>query len=260
MGAAEARITLEHEDGMTADNDGQLDVGEAGEGGGPEAGSIDHDGRVDHIARRRGHARHASARLANRRHLLALLDHCPTLPRCLGIAGGDGRGVAVAGAGLVEDGAEGGGIDGRLDAIELRGLQDLRPHSQASLQGERLLERRAHGRAHPDEGAAADEAGLAGHRIAEALEDGERAEHHLRCLRRGIELADDAHGAAGAARADEATLEDDHALHAEAGKLEGERAAGDAAAHDHRVGRLHGAPRSRTGSPCLMAPVLSTRA
>ena len=33
MGAAEARITLEHEDGMTTDDDGQLEVGEAGEGG-----------------------------------------------------------------------------------------------------------------------------------------------------------------------------------------------------------------------------------
>ena len=47
---------------------------------------------------------------------------------------------------------------------------------------------------------------------------------------------------------------------AETGKVKGERAAGDAAAHDDGVGRLHGVPRSRTGSPCLMAPVLSTRA
>ena len=85
-------------------------------------------------------------------------------------------------------------------------------------------------------------------------------EHHLGRLRGGIELADDADGAAGAARADEAPLEDDDALHAEAGQLEGERAAGDAAAHDDGVRRPHGVPRSRTGSPCLMAPVLSTRA
>src|SRR4029453_18358245 len=153
-----------------------------------------------------------------------------------------------------------GGIDGRLDTTELRGLEDLRPHPQASLQGEGFLERPAHGRTPPNEGARADEAGLAGHRIAEALEDGERAEHHLGRLRRGIELADDAHGAAGATRADEAALEDDDALHAKTGKVKGERAAGDAAAHDDGVGRLHGVPRSRTGSPCLMAPVLSTRA
>src|SRR4030095_8027256 len=93
-----------------------------------------------------------------------------------------------------------------------------------------------------------------------ALEHGEGAEHHLGRLRGGIELTDDAHGAAGAPRADEAPFEDDDALHPETGQGKGERAAGDAASHDDGVGGFHGAPRSRTGSPCLMAPVLSTRA
>src|SRR5215467_7043839 len=108
--------------------------------------------------------------------------------------------------------------------------------------------------------AGADEAGLACHRLVETLEDTEGARHHLRRLRRRIELADDAHRAARAARADEAALQDQHAPETETRELEGEGAAGDAAAHDDRVGRAHEASRRRTRSPCVMSPVLRTRA
>src|SRR6266511_2088024 len=59
-----------------------------------------------------------------------------------------------------------------------------------------------------------------------------------------------------AAGADETSLENQHALHAETGQLEGERAAGDAAADDHGIGRPHAGPRSRIGSPWRIVPVL----
>src|SRR5215472_12792603 len=59
---------------------------------------------------------------------------------------------------------------------------------------------------------------------------------------------------------DEAALQHQHASETGAGELEGERAAGDAAAHDDGVGRAHGTSRRRMRSPCLMSPARSTRA
>ena len=104
------------------------------------------------------------------------------------------------------------------------------------------------------------EAGLASYRVVEALEDVERTKDHARGLRRRVELANDAHGAAGAARPHEAPLQDEDAAEAGAGQVKGERAAGDAATDDDGVGRSHAGSRSRTGSPCLIGPGWSTLA
>src|SRR5262249_56290297 len=97
-----------------------------------------------------------------------------------------------------------------------RGIEDLRLHPEPALKRRGLPEGRAHGCAGPDQRAGADEAGLACHRLVEALEDAEGARHHLRRLRRRIELADDAHGAARPARPDEAALQHHYVTEAEA--------------------------------------------
>ncbi len=257
---AEGRVSLDDEDGVTADDDRELVPGQSRHARRPEAGGIDDDGRVDVVARGRGHAGHPSARLADGDHLHALLDDGAALPRRLGIARRHRGWVAVARARLPEQRAEPGGVDTRLDAGEVGGLDDLGADAQGALEGERLLERRPHRWRDADEDAGADEAGGSTHRVREPLEDGERAKHHLARFPRGIQLANNPDGAAGAARADERLLEDEHPPEAQPGELEGGGDAGDPAADDDGVddARRHG--RRRTGSPRRIAPVRSTRA
>ena len=253
MRGAEGRVALDDEHGVAADDDGQLVPGQTRHARRPEAGGVDDDGRVDAVARRRVDAGHPAARLADGDHLHALLDDGAALPRRLRIARRHRGGVAVARARLPEESAEPGGVDARLDAGEIGGLDDLGADADRALQGERLLERRPHGRRDADEDAGADEAGRARHRLAESLEDGERAEHHLARFPRGIQLANDPHGAAGAAGADEFLLEDQHPAEAQPGELEGDGDAGDAAADDDGVGGTDGhGPLTRPGrpSPC----------
>ena len=121
-------------------------------------------------------------------------------------------------------------------------------------------EGRAHRGGDADEDAGADEAGGSTHRLPEPLEDGERAEHHLAGLPRGIQLANDPDGSAGASRPDERFLEDQHPAEAHPRELEGGGDTGDSSADDDGVdgARRHG--RRRTGSPRRIAPVRSTRA
>ena len=256
----EAGIALHDEDGMPSDDDGQLDVGKPGHRRRPEPGGIDDDRARDLVPRGGDDARDLAARRPERDHLHPLLDDGAAPSRGLGVSRVDGGRVPVSRAGLVEDGAEPGGIDARLQAVEIGRIEDLRSHTETSLKGQSLLEGGAHGGADADEDAAAMEAGLASYRVVEALEDVERTKDHARGLRRRVELANDAHGAAGAARPHEAPLQDEDAAEAGAGQVKGERAAGDAATDDDGVGRSHAGSRSRTGSPCLIGPGWSTLA
>src|SRR5205085_8585061 len=89
---------------------------------------------------------------------------------------------------------------------------------------------------HADERAAGDVAGLAAHGLAEAPEHRQRAHHHLRRLRRGIELADDADRAPGTARGQRVALQHEDVADAEAGQVERDRGAGDAAPDDDDAG------------------------
>src|SRR5262249_49883319 len=102
---------------------------------------------------------------------------------------------------------------------------------------------------------------LASDSIREVLEDLERGDDHLRRLWRGIELADDADGAAGPSRAEKVPFEDENVTDAELGEVEGGRDAGDATADDDDVGGSHDSSfKSRTGSSRRMTPSASTRA
>jgi hypothetical protein len=192
VGPAETRVALEHEDGVSADDNRKLDAGETREGGRPESRRVHHDVRRDLLARSRCYAGDPAARKPDRRHFLSLVDQHAAPARGFGIAGGDGGGIAIAGAGLVEHGAEPRGIYSGLDLRDSVRGEHLSPHAEAALERECLLEGRAHGGADADQDAAGDEAGGAGDGLAEALEDGERAQHHLGRLRRGVELADNA--------------------------------------------------------------------
>ena len=111
---------------------------------------------------------------------------------------------------------------------------------------------RPHGWGDPDERAGADEARLAAHRLAEALEDRERAEHHLARLG-GIKLADDADGPAGAAEP-RSPLEDHDALPAGARELERDRDACHAAADDDDIGRPGASAQDLTTAQVSTSP------
>src|SRR5262245_35383423 len=269
---SEGGVALDDEDGVTADDDRQRDAGQLRDGLRPESRCVDDHRRVDALARRGLHARDAAAGRAYRDDLDALLDADTATPSRLGIADRHRGRVAVARIRLVEDGAEMLGVDPLLDAGEITGLENLRPHAERTLEPHGLVELRSHRGGDADEDAAADVARLAADRLAEALKHRERTDDHLAGLGRRIELSDDADRSAGAARGEELALEHEHVAHACTGQMERDGGAGDAAPDDddlgsaaHRDGAAATSATSaalsrRMGSPCLMEPGASTRA
>src|SRR5262245_21658948 len=269
---SEGRVALDDEDGVTADDDRQRDAGQLRDGLRPESRCVDDHRRVDALARRGLHARDAAAGRAHRDDLDALLDADTAAPSRLGIADRHRGRVAVARIRLVEDGAQMLGVDPSLDAGEIAGLENLRPHAERALKPYGLLELGTHRGGDADEDAATDVARLTADHLAEALKHGERAYDHLTGLGCRIELADDADRSAGAARGEELALEHDHVTQACGRQMKRDGGAGDAAPDDDDLGAAahldeaavtsatSAALSTRTGSPCLMEPGASTRA
>jgi hypothetical protein len=201
-----------------------------------------------------------------------LLEPRAALARGLGEAERDGRGIAVAGIGLPQHGAEAGRIDPGLHARDVRRRQHLGPHTEGALPRDRAFQHRPHGRSDADETAAGDVARLTAHGVAEALKDRQGANDHLRRLGRGIELAHDADRAAGAAGGQRVALEQKDVADAAPGEVERDGGAGDAAADDDDAGgTAHGVAAAmipeasaslttRTWSPGRSHPSRRTRA
>src|SRR3989442_2952496 len=116
------------------------------------------------------------------------------------------------------------------------GLEELGADAERPLDGERRLELRSHRGRDADQRSAAHVARLATDRVAEALEDAERAQDHRARLGRGVELADDSDRAAGASCSEEPALEHEHPPEADPGQMEGDRGARDAPPDDDDVG------------------------
>src|SRR2546422_8658950 len=162
-------------------------------------------------------------------------------------------------------------IYARLDPHGVGRLEQLRPDAERPLASERLLQPGTHGRAHRDEGPAADVPRRSAHRLVEALVDVERAPDHPGRFRRGVELPDDADGTPGPAGSDELALQHEHVAHAAPGQVERDGRAGDAASDDDDVGAAGHlgvaasaadaslSERRRTGSPRRTAPSTRTR-
>ena len=256
---------------MAADHDRQLDARHPRHLGRPQAGAVDDDRRVDALAARGLHAARARGAGVDRRHADALLDRHAPPPRGLGEAQRDRCRIAVAGVRLPEYGAEPRRIDARLDPRDVGRAQHLGPHAERALAGHRGFERGAHGGRDSDEAAARHVAGVAADGVLERAKDRQRADHHLRGLGRGIELAHDADREAGAAGGERVSLEQQHVARAAAGQVEGDRGPGDAASDDDDVGRAaHGTAARipaasssvtmRTCSPGRTDPSTTTRA
>src|SRR3989441_7980760 len=114
--------------------------------------------------------------------------------------------IAVARLRLVEHCAEARRVDPRLHAGDIVGLEELGADAERPLDGERRLELRSHRGRDADQRSAAHVARLATDRVAEALEDAERAQDHRARLGRGVELADDSDRAPGASGSEEPAL------------------------------------------------------
>src|SRR5262249_26227486 len=151
-------------------------------------------------------------------------------------------------------------IDARLDPFEVLRLEQLGADAKRALKRERFRQGRPHRRTNPDESAAAHVARLPADSVGGILKDVQRGGGHLRRLGGGIELANDADGAAGASRPEKVALEDEDVSDAQLEQVKGGRDAGDTAADDDDVSCSHGDSfNSLTGSSRRMTPSLSTR-
>ena len=229
---AEARVSLDYEHGMAADDDRQIDPSQAGDRGRPEAGRVDDDRRVDPLAGRGRDPGDAVASGEDRHDLHALFDHDAVAARAFRVRHRDCGRIAITRLGLVQHGPEIFGIDPRLDAREVRRLKHVSAHSERPLPHHGLLELGTHGGRDADQDAAADVARLAADHVAEAAEDLKRSHDHLRGLGGRVELADDADRPAGAAGCQEPALEEEDVANPEAAQVKGDRDARDAAPDD----------------------------
>src|SRR5262249_61933063 len=110
------------------------------------------------------------------------------------------------------------------------------------------------------------------HTCGKRLQAGERAGAHRRRFGGGVQLADEADRAAGAAGRQELALEDDDPSDATSRQVERDRDSGDTAADDDDVGgtrhywrkpticRASAPATRRTGSPAFTEPGARTRA
>jgi hypothetical protein len=257
---------------VAADHDRQLDVGQARDGRGPEAGRVDHDRCLDVLARRGLDAGDVAGRVADGHDFDTLFDARTVAARRIRIATRYGGGIAIARIRLVEHRAESPRIDPRLDAREVAGLEHLGTDADRPLEPDGRLELRPHGDRDADQRPARDVARFAADGVAEALEDAERSHDHPTGLRSGVELADDPDGSAGAARGQGPSLEQDDVAQTGDGEVKRDRRSGDTAADDDDGGpTAHLAPAAvssaarssssrRTGSPRWIVPSTRTRA
>src|SRR5262245_13302963 len=141
---------------MPSNDDRELDSCHVRDGSGPESRRVDDDWRRDAFARGRLDAGCARAGRTDRYDLDALLDANAASSRRLGVPGRHRGRIAVAGIGLVEDGAEMIGVDPWLEPRELARLQHLGANAESTLELDSLFELYTHRGANADNKATDD--------------------------------------------------------------------------------------------------------
>src|SRR5437899_12801992 len=98
---AEARVSLDYEHWMAADDDRQIDPSQAGDRGRPQAGRVDDDRRVDPLAGRGRDPGDAVASGEDRHDLHALFDHDAVAARAFRVRHRDCGPITITIPGLV---------------------------------------------------------------------------------------------------------------------------------------------------------------